>query len=49
MAVLLTQVDPRGNQAPQRTDADFRDLLFACLERIRRPGKAVIVSSRPWR
>jgi CubicO group peptidase (beta-lactamase class C family) len=34
VAVLLTQVDPRGNQSPQRTDPDFRDLLFASVERI---------------
>ena len=29
VAVLLTQVDPRGASAPQRTDADFHNLLFA--------------------
>ena len=34
VAVLLTQVDPRGNRSPQRTDPDFRDLLFASVERI---------------
>ena len=37
VAVLMTQVDPRGNQAPQRTDPDFRDLLFASVERIDPP------------
>jgi hypothetical protein len=34
VAVLLTQVDPRSNKSPQRTDPDFRNLLFACVERI---------------
>jgi len=34
VAVLMTQVDPRGNQSPQRTDPDFRDLLFASVEHI---------------
>jgi CubicO group peptidase (beta-lactamase class C family) len=37
VAVLMTQVDPRGNQAPQRTDPDFRNLLFASVERIDPP------------
>jgi CubicO group peptidase (beta-lactamase class C family) len=37
VAVLLTQVDPRGNQSPQRTDPDFRNLLFASVERIDPP------------
>jgi len=34
VAVLLAQVDPRGNKSPQRTDPDFRNLLFASLERL---------------
>jgi CubicO group peptidase (beta-lactamase class C family) len=34
VAVLLTQVDPRGNKSPQRTDPDFRNLLFASVEHI---------------
>jgi CubicO group peptidase (beta-lactamase class C family) len=34
VAVLLAQVDPRGNKSPQRTDPDFRDLLFAAVERL---------------
>ena len=29
VAVLLAQLDPSGNKAPQRTDQDFRNLLFA--------------------
>jgi CubicO group peptidase (beta-lactamase class C family) len=32
VAVLLTQVDPRGNTAPQRTDVDFHNLVFSALE-----------------
>jgi CubicO group peptidase (beta-lactamase class C family) len=36
VAVLLAQVDPRGNTSPQRTDPDFRNLLFASLERLDR-------------
>ena len=39
VAVLLTQVDPRGNQSPQRTDPDFRNLLFASVERIDPPPR----------
>jgi CubicO group peptidase (beta-lactamase class C family) len=31
VAVLLAQLDPRGNAAPQRTDADFHNLLFAAV------------------
>ncbi len=31
VAVLLTQIDPSGNKAPQRTDREFRNLLFAAL------------------
>ena len=31
VAVLLTQIDPSGNKEPQRTDTDFRDLLFAAV------------------
>ena len=34
VAVLLTQVDPRGNKSAQRTDPDFRNLLFASVERL---------------
>lgn len=34
VAVLLTQVDPRGNSSPQRTGPDFRNLLFAAVERV---------------
>jgi CubicO group peptidase (beta-lactamase class C family) len=34
VAVLLAQVDPRGGGPPQHTDTDFRDLLFASVERI---------------
>jgi CubicO group peptidase (beta-lactamase class C family) len=34
VAVLLTQVDPRGNKSPQRTDPDFRNLLFASVEHL---------------
>jgi CubicO group peptidase (beta-lactamase class C family) len=34
VAVLLTQVDPRSNSSPQRTDPDFRNLLFASVERL---------------
>jgi CubicO group peptidase (beta-lactamase class C family) len=44
VAVLLTQMDPRGNQTPQRTDPDFRDLLFACLERIDPPPAQDVIS-----
>jgi CubicO group peptidase (beta-lactamase class C family) len=40
VAVLLAQVDPRGNKTPQRTDPDFRNLLFASLERIEPPTAA---------
>jgi hypothetical protein len=32
--VLLTQVDPRGNKSPQRTDPEFRNLLFGAVERV---------------
>jgi len=38
VAVLLTQVDPRGSQSAQRTDPDFRDLLYASVERIDPPA-----------
>jgi CubicO group peptidase (beta-lactamase class C family) len=31
VAVLLTQIDPSGNKLPQRTDIDFRNLLFAAV------------------
>jgi CubicO group peptidase (beta-lactamase class C family) len=34
VAVLFAQVDPRGNKSPQRTDPDFRNLLFAAVERL---------------
>jgi len=44
VAVLLTQVDPRGNQSPQRTDPDFRDLLFASVERIDPPPAREVIS-----
>ena len=38
VAVLLTQIDPSGNKAPQRTDADFHNLLFASLTRLDSQG-----------
>jgi len=48
VAVLLTQIDPRGNKSPLRTDADFRNLLFASVERIDPPqGREAISLSRP--
>jgi CubicO group peptidase (beta-lactamase class C family) len=31
VAVLLAQIDPSGNKHPQRTDVDFRNLLFAAV------------------
>ncbi len=31
VAVLLTQIDPSGNKQPQRTDVDFRNLLFGAV------------------
>jgi CubicO group peptidase (beta-lactamase class C family) len=31
VAVLLTQIDPSGNTVPQRTDREFRNLLFAAV------------------
>ena len=34
VGVLLTQIDPRGNTTPQRTDVDFRNLLFAAVTRL---------------
>jgi CubicO group peptidase (beta-lactamase class C family) len=34
VAVLMAQVDPRGNTSPQRTDPDFRNLLFAAVDRL---------------
>jgi CubicO group peptidase (beta-lactamase class C family) len=34
VAVLFAQVDPRGNKSPQRTAPDFRNLLFAAVERL---------------
>jgi CubicO group peptidase (beta-lactamase class C family) len=34
VAVLMAQVDPRGNTTPQRTGPDFRNLLFASVERL---------------
>lgn len=36
VAVLMAQLDPRGNTTPQRTDPDFRNLLFASVERLDR-------------
>jgi CubicO group peptidase (beta-lactamase class C family) len=49
VAVLLTQMDPRGGGPPQRTDPDFRDLLFASVERIDPPPAHEVLSrsSRP--
>jgi len=32
VAILLAQIDPSGNKQPQRTDVDFRNLLFAAVE-----------------
>lgn len=40
VAVLLTQVDPSGNKTPQRTDTDFRNLLFASLTRLDAQGSS---------
>jgi CubicO group peptidase (beta-lactamase class C family) len=37
VAVLMTQVDPRGRTAPARTDPDFRNLLYAAVERLGPP------------
>jgi CubicO group peptidase (beta-lactamase class C family) len=48
VAVLLTQVDPRGSGPPQRTEPDFRDLLFASVERIdAEPAEAAPGPARP--
>lgn len=32
VAVLMTQIDPTGNTTPERTNADFLDLLFAAVK-----------------
>ena len=39
VAVLLTQIDPLGNKVPQRTEADFRNLLYAAVTSVDPPRK----------
>lgn len=49
VAVLLAQVDPRANKSPQRTDPDFRNLLFAAVTHLgpAQPGKTGMWFNRP--